>query len=135
MNKEREEILERLMTIKQKAKNDLQNNHPGYENCIVRNVIHYNKTVELVNKKTGEKEEFDLCVAIVEDPDTKQITQMYYLNGEEIDFSELMIKYESPEPIKDVIDKTRENEKKPEKEQDKEYQKQDLKEQKENKKD
>lgn len=135
MDKEREEILEKLMAIKQKAKNDLQNNHPGYENCIVKNIVHYNKTVELVNKTTGKKEKFDLCVAIVEDPDTKQITQMYYLNGEEIDFSELMMKYESPEPIKDVIDKTRENEEKPEKEQDKEYQKQDLKEEKENKKD
>ncbi len=126
MNKEREEILEKLNGIKKKVENDLRNNHPGYENCIVKNVTHYNKTVELINKETGEKEEFDLCVATLEDPDTKKITLMYYLNGEEVDFSELMIKYESPEPIKDVVDKTRENDEKPEKEQDKEYQKQDL---------
>lgn len=137
MNKQREEILEKLTDIKQKAESDLQNNHPGYENCIVKNVIHYNKAVELINKETGKEEKFDLCVAIIEDSDTKEITQMYYLDGEEIDFSELMIKYESPKPIKDVVNKTRENEEKPEKEQDKEYQKQDLTEleEKENKKD
>ncbi len=135
MNKQKEEMLEYLKEIKQKAENDLKTNHPGYENCIVKNVTHYNKTVELISKETGNKEKFDLCIATIEDPDTKRITPMYYLNGEEVDFSELMIKYESPEPIKDVVDKTRENDEKPEKEQDEEYQKQDLEvlEQKENK--
>lgn len=126
MNKEKTEKLEKLQEIKLKAETDLKNNHIGYENCIVKNVIHYNKKVELINKQTKQKEEFDLCVAVVEDPETKRITNMYYLNGEEVDFTELLMQYESPEPIKDVVDKTKENEEKAEKEQDKELVKDDL---------
>lgn len=128
MNKEKTERLEKLQEIKIKAESDLKDNHIGYENCIVKNVIHYNKKVELVNKQTKQKEEFDLCVAVVEDPETKRITNMYYLNGEEVDFTELLMQYESPEPIKDVVDKTKENEEKPEKEQEAEYNKESLEE-------
>jgi hypothetical protein len=120
MDKKREELLNKLETIKEKAQEDLKNNHVGYENCVVKNVIHYNKKVELINKETNKKEELDLCVAVIEDPDTKTTMNMYYLNGEEVDFTELMLEYESPESIKDVIDKTKENEEKPEKKQDKE---------------
>lgn len=120
MDKKREELLNKLKTIKERAQEDLKNNHIGYENCVVKNIIHYNKKVELINKETNEKEKFELCVAVVEDPDTKRTTNMYYLNGEEVDFTELMLKYESPEPIKDVIDRTKENEERTEKEQDKE---------------
>lgn len=107
MDKKREELLNKLETIKEKAQEDLKNNHIGYENCVVKNVIHYNKKVELVNKETNKKEEFDLCVAVVEDPDTKTTMNMYYLNDEEVDYTELMLKYESPELIKDVVDKTK----------------------------
>lgn len=120
MDKKREELLNKLETIKEKAQEDLKNNHIGYENCVVKNVIHYNKKVELVNKETNKKEEFDLCVAVVEDPDTKTTMNMYYLNDEEVDFTELMLKYESPEPIKDVVDKTKKNEDMQEDKQDKE---------------
>ena len=120
MDKKREELLEKLKEIKAKAEHDLKNNHIGYENCIIKDVIHYNKKVELINKQTNQKEEFDLCVVVVEDPDTKETSRMCYLNGEEVDFSELMLKYESPEPIKDVINKTKENEEEPENKQDKE---------------
>ena len=120
MDKKREELLNKLETIKEKAQEDLKNNHVGYENCVVKNVIHYEKKVELINKETNKKEELDLCVAVIEDPDTKTTKNMYYLNGEEVDFTELMLEYESPESIKDVIDRTKENEEKPEKEQDKE---------------
>lgn len=120
MDKKREELLEKLKEVKAKAEYDLKNNHIGYENCTIKDVIHYNKKVELINKQTNQKEEFDLCVVVVEDPDTKETSRMCYLNGEEVDFSELMLKYESPEPIKDVINKTKENEEKPENKQDKE---------------
>ena len=120
MDEKREDVLQKLETIKEKAQEDLKNNHIGYENCVVKNVIHYNKKVELINKETNKKEELDLCVAVIEDPDTKTIMNMYYLNGEEVDFTELMLEYESPESIKDVIDRTKENEEKPEEEQDKE---------------
>ncbi len=120
MDKKREELLEKLKEVKAKAEYDLKNNHIGYENCTIKDVIHYNKKVELINKQTNEKEEFDLCVVVVEDPDTKETSRMCYLNGEEVDFSELMLKYESPEPIKDVVNRTKENEEKPENKQDKE---------------
>lgn len=120
MDKKREELLNKLETIKEKAQEDLKNNHIGYENCVVKNVIHYNKKVELVNKETNKVEKFDLCVAVVEDPDKKTTMNMYYLNDEEVDFTELMLKYESPEPIKDVVDKTIENEDMQENKQDKE---------------
>lgn len=120
MDKKREELLNKLETIKEKAQEDLKNNHIGYENCVVKNVIHYDKKVELINKETNKKEEFDLCVAVIEDPDTKTTMNMYYLNGEEVDFTELMLEYEAPESIKDVIDRTKENEEKPKEEQDKE---------------
>lgn len=120
MDKKREELLKKLKEVKKKAGYDLKNNHIGYENCTIKDVIHYNKKVELINKKTNQKEEFDLCVVVVEDLDTKEISRMCYLNGEEVDFSELMLKYESPEPIKDVVNRTKENEEKPENKQDKE---------------
>ncbi len=109
MDKKREELLKKLKEVKKKAGYDLKNNHIGYENCTIKDVIHYNKKVELINKKTNQKEEFDLCVVVVEDLDTKEISRMCYLNGEEVDFSELMLKYESPEPIKDVVNRTKEN--------------------------
>ena len=128
MNKEREESLEKLRSIKQTAEIDLKTNHHGYENYIVKNVVHYNKKVELINKETKQIEMFDLCVVEIEDPDKKITMQMYYINEEEVDFSELLMKYESPVPIKDVVDKTKENEEKPEEEQDEELKKESLEE-------
>ena len=53
---------------------------------------------------------------------------MYYLDGQEVDFTELMKKYESATPIKDVIDATEENKELPEEEQDEEYDKEELEE-------
>ena len=85
---EKEKILQNLQEIKEKTENSLKNNYIGYENCKVKNVIHYNKNVELINKKTKQREEFDLCVAVIEDTDTKKTINMYYLNGENIDFTE-----------------------------------------------
>lgn len=126
MDKKKEESLEQLRIIKQTAETDLKE-RPGYENCKVTNVIHYTKKVELVNKKTKQKEEFDLCVVEVVDPDKPgQTMNMYYLNGVEVDFADLLIEYESPEPIKDVVDKTKENKAKPKEEQDAELATEDL---------
>lgn len=127
MNKEKEEMLERLRNVKQTAENDLKEKQ-GYESYTVKNVIHYNKKVELVNKETKEKEEFDLCVVLAENPDTKEITEFYYLEEKEVDFTELLKKYESPKPIKEVLDKTKENEEKHEEEQDKELKRDSLEE-------
>lgn len=113
---EKEETLKMLREIKTKAEGDLKDNHVGYEKCVVENVIHYKEKVELINRKTKQKEKFDLCVVTVRDPDSQRIKKMCYLNGEEADFINLMIKYESPEPIKDVINPTKEDKEKYEKE-------------------
>ena len=117
MDKAKKEKLEKLREIKENAQADLKEKH-GYEDCIVKNVIHYNKKVELVNKKTKKKEQFDLCTIIVEDPKTKEEIILYYLNGKEVDYTAIIIEYESPEPIKDLINNTKENESKQDKEKD-----------------
>lgn len=117
MDKERKEILEKLRTVRQTAQIDLKEKH-GYENCIVKNVVHYNKKVALTNRRTKKKEQFDLCAVIAEDKKTKQETIFYYLNGKELDYNDLIKEYESPEPIKDLVDKTKENESRNEKEKD-----------------
>lgn len=124
MNKIKEEILQQLREVKQTAWSDLQGK-PGYENYEVKNVKYYGK-VELVNKMTGEKDSFDLHIIEAADKSGGEIETIYYLNGQEIDFAELLRIYESPEPIKDVVDKAEENKQKPEKEQDKELEIQDL---------
>ena len=125
---EKQEKLEELKAIKKAAEKDIKKNHPGYENCKIINVIHYNKPVELVNRKTGKVEEFDLHVALAQDPETEEIWEMYYLDSEEVDFTELMKKYESATPIKDVIDATEKNKELPEEEQDEEYETEELEE-------
>lgn len=122
----KEEIIEKLKDVKKTAQKDIKKNHPGYENCTIKDVIHYNKEVELVKRKSGKIEKFDLCVALAEDPETGDIWEMYYLDGEEVDFTELMKEYESATPIKDVIDETEANKDKPEEEQDKELKEESL---------
>ena len=117
MDKKKEEMLEKLRKVKQTAEIDLQEK-PGYENYEVRTVKYYGK-VELINKRTGEKEGFDLHVIEVADKNIGEIEPIYYFNGKEIDFAELLRDYESPGPIKDVVDRAEKNKEKSEKEQDK----------------
>ena len=122
-----EELLEQLRGIKSTAQMDLAVRE-GYESYNVINVVNYNKNVELINIGTEEPEYFDLCVVIAEDPNTGEIIEIYYLNGEEADFAELMMKYESATPIKDVLVDTEKNMELDEDEQDEELVKQDLEE-------
>ena len=62
-----------------------------------------------------------MCVVEIEDPDKLgQTMELYYLDGEEIDFDDLIIRYESPKPIRDVVNKTKENEELPKEEQSEE---------------
>ena len=58
MNKEKKDMLEKLRDIKQISEEYLKENN--FENYVVKNVVHYNKKVELINKETNKKEEFDL---------------------------------------------------------------------------
>ena len=48
MNKEKEEILEKLRRVKQTAEEYLAENN--FDDYIVKNVIRYNKGVELIKK-------------------------------------------------------------------------------------
>ncbi len=126
MNKNDEEVLKQLRELRQKAKMDLETK-PGYENYEVKNVKYYGK-VNLVRRETGTLESFDLHVIEVADKENKTgyVEQVYYLNGQEIDFTELIREYESPEPIKDVVDKAEENKKKPKEQQDEKLEIKDL---------
>ena len=125
MIKQKEEMLEKLRNIQKKAQINI-NAKEGYENYVVKNVIHYTKKVELINKESGQTESLDLCLVEAVNPDTNDVLEIYYLNGTEADFTEILRKYESPTPIKDVVDKTKENEAKHEEEQNEEYGKYEL---------
>lgn len=143
MNKEKEEILEKLRNVKQTAEGYFKANN--FENYAVKNVIHYNKKVELVNKETNKKEKFDLYAVIAENTNPEMggddIFELEYLEDKEgniFTISDLIREYEGFESIKDVVDKTKENEAKPEKEQNKELKKdslEELEEEKEQEKD
>ena len=119
-----EDILQQLREMKEKAQMELAVRE-GYQNYSVTNVVHYNKDVELVAVETGDVEYLDLCVVIAEDQNTGEIIEIYYLNGEEADVSQLMRKYESATPIRDVINDTEKNLELPPEEQDDELVKDD----------
>ena len=140
MVEEKEYMLKKLNIVKQKAQESIGKNHPGYT---VKNVIHYNKEIELTNEESGKKEASNLCVILIENPDNNEVYELYYLvNGDkldnleikEVDIRELMKKRELQESIKDAVQETKENEEKPEKEQDKELKKESLEELEEEKK-
>lgn len=133
MIKEKEEMLEKLNNVKEIAQNYFKENN--FENYVVKNVIHYNKKVELVNKESGKKEEFDLYAVLAENTDLEKggepIFELEYLEDKEgniLTISDLIQEYEGFENIKDVVDKTKENEEKPGEEQDKELKKDSLEE-------
>lgn len=131
MIKEKEVMLEKLRKVKQTAEGYLAENN--FENYVVKNVIHYNKKVELVNKETGKKEEFELYAVIAENTDLEkggnELFELEYLedkNGNIVTISDLIQEYEGFENIKDVVDKSKENDERPVEKQDKELKKDNL---------
>lgn len=133
MNKKDKEMLEKLKNVKQVAEEYFKENN--FENYNIKNVIHYNKKVQLINKDTKQKEEFELYAIIAENTDLEKdgedIFELEYLEDKEGNLhtiSDLIKEYEGFENIKDVVDKTRENEEKPEKEQEQEFKKDNLEE-------
>ena len=103
-----EDILQQLREMREQAQMDLAIKE-GYQNYNIVNVVHYNKKVELIAVDTKQIEYYDLCVVTAEELNTGEIIEIYYLGGEEANISELMKKYESPTPIKDVIIATDKN--------------------------
>lgn len=118
MNKQ--ELLEELKNIKETT----EKNHPGY---VVKDVIHYNKKVKMVNED-GNIEDFDLTVVLIKNAESNEGYKLYYLDGKEVPIIELLKNRELLNSIQRVIDETKENQSKPEEEQDEELKKESLKE-------
>lgn len=136
MVKEKEEMLEKLRQVKQTAENYLAENN--FDNYIVKDVVRYNKEVELIKKDSEDNkaEKFHLYVVELENTNPELegedvLTELEYLedeNGNLYTISDLIQEYEGFENIKDVVDKTKENEEKPKEEQDEELKKDSLEE-------
>lgn len=136
MVEEKEELLEKLRRVKQTAEKYLADNN--FDNYIVKNVVRYNKEIELTQKKSKNNttHKFHLYVAELENTNPKLdrediLTELEFLedeNGNLYTISDLIQKYEGFENIKDVVDKTKENEEKPEEEQEEELKKDTLEE-------
>lgn len=136
MNKEKEEMLEKLNRVKQTAENYLAENK--FDNYIVKNVVRYNKEIQLTEKKSEDNKakSFHLYVVELENTDPELegedlLTELEYLEDEQgnlYTISDLIQEYEGFENIKDVVDKTKENEEKPEEEQDEELKEDSLEE-------
>lgn len=122
MKKEKEEMLGKLRNVRQTAECYLESNN--FENYVVKEVIHYSKKVRLVNRETRQEEEFDLY-AVIAEKDSQEIDEdttfeLEYLgdkDGNIFTISDLIKEYEGFESIKDVVDKTKENEEHPGEEQ------------------
>lgn len=135
MNKEKEYILKKLQLVKKKAQESVDKNHPGYN---IKDVIHYNKKIEITNEEKAEKEESNLCVILIENPDNNEVYELYYLvSGDElenlkikeIDIEELMKNRELQKSIRAVVvDETKKNKEKPEEKQNEELKKDSLEE-------
>lgn len=141
MVKEKEELLEKLRQVKQTAENYLVDNN--FDNYIVKNVVRYNKEVELIKKDSEDNtpQKFHLYVVELENTNPEleeenQLTEIEFLveedeNGKIIKIntiSDLVQEYEGFENIKDVVDTAKENEEKPEEEQEEELKKDSLEE-------
>jgi len=88
----------------EKVKIDIRENYKGYENYNLKDIIHFDKEIELVNRKNKNIEKFHLTIVELQDPENKEeVRVLYYLNGEEINYAELLREYETDKPIRDVI--------------------------------
>lgn len=126
MEKIKEEMLEKLRSIKQTAEEDLEANN--FENYEVKNIIHFNQKVELINKESNKIEKFDLYIVVTENSKPEKgedpIFEIEYLEdkkGNVYTIADLIHEYDGFESIKDVVDNAKENEELPEEEQDDEY--------------
>ena len=135
MVEEKEELLEKLRIVKKTAEKYLEENN--FDNYIVKDVVRYNKKVELTQKDSADKtpKEFYLNVVELENtnPELEEepLEKLIYLEEEEgnlYTISDLIQEYDGFENINEVIKATKENEEKPEEEQDPELKKDSLEE-------
>ena len=107
---ENEEILEKLRDVKNTVEKDISESEED-KNEVVQNVKYYG-TIELTRRDDGEKESFELYTVEIYDYKTDELETKIYLDGQEVDIGEIMRTYEDINPIKDVINKAKEQEEK-----------------------
>lgn len=103
MNKEKEEMLERLRNVKQTAEEDLlqyKDDEKKVENEFVQDVKYYGN-IELTRKDNGEKVSFEVYTVEIYDYNKDEIKTKIYLDGQEVNLLELMQEYE--EDITDTL--------------------------------
>ena len=118
---ENEEILEKLRDVKNTAEKDISESEED-KNEVVQNVKYYG-TIELTRRDDGEKESFELYTVEIYDYEKDEIQTKIYLDGQEVDMGEIMRTYEDINPIKDLINKAKEQEEKGEEAQTKDLNK------------
>ena len=121
MENENEEILEKLRDVKNTAEKDISESEED-KNEVVQNVKYYG-TIELTRRDDGEKESFELYTVEIYDYEKDEIQTKIYLDGQEVDMGEIMRTYEDINPIKDLINKAKEQEEKGEEAQTKDLNK------------
>lgn len=121
MENENEEILEKLRDVKNTAEKDISESEED-KNEVVQNVKYYG-TIELTRRDDGEKESFELYTVEIYDYEKDEIQTKIYLDGQEVDMGEIMRTYEDINPIKDAINKAKEQEEKGEEAQTKDLNK------------
>lgn len=121
MENENEEILEKLRDVKNTAEKDISESEED-KNEVVQNVKYYG-TIELTRRDDREKESFELYTVEIYDYEKDEIQTKIYLDGQEVDMGEIMRTYEDINPIKDLINKAKEQEEKGEEAQTKDLNK------------
>ena len=141
----KEQLMENFNQVGNNAKSYLINNKfiQNEEEINIKNVIRYNKKVELIQKDSDGKEKNQFTLYVVEleyaNPEMEtenSLNEIEFLVEEDENgkiqkinsISDLIQEYEGFEDIKDGVDKTKENEEKPKEEQDQEYKKDSLEE-------
>lgn len=110
MERENEDVLEKMKNVKTTVEKDISESEEN-NNEVVQNVKYYG-TIELTRRDDGEKESFELYTVEIYDYEKDEIQTKIYLDGQEVDMGEIMRTYEDINPIKDAINKAKEQEEK-----------------------
>lgn len=102
------EIIDKLRQVKQTAEKDLSDSEET-KSEVVQNVNYYG-TITLQRREEEKSDNFELYTVEVYDYETDEITNKIYLNGQEVDMGELLKTYKDLNPIKDAINKAKEQE-------------------------
>ncbi len=110
MNKEKEEVLVKLRDVKNTATEDILKSGDR-QNEVVQNVKYYGN-VKLKRRDSKEIDSMELYIVEIYDYQSDKIENKIYLDGQEVDIGELIRTYKDIDPIKDIINKAKENQEK-----------------------